>query len=101
MDISKLDWANDVVSSVIGTLMAIFLISLLGGKIATAWADRQFNRKWQSYRQIAADEIESKFTTTHNRIMIYFAGYLKEIAKSKRRTSPRSTTTCSLSAAMS
>jgi hypothetical protein len=85
LDISKLDWTNDVVSSVIGTLMAIFLISLLGGKIATAWADRQFNRKWQRYREIAADEIENNFTTTHNTIMIYFGGYLKGIAEKEEK----------------
>jgi hypothetical protein len=77
----KIDWTNDVISSVIGTLMAIIVISLLGGKIATAWADRQFNRKWQSYREIAADEIEANFKVTYNQTMIYFGGYLKQIAE--------------------
>jgi hypothetical protein len=80
-DLSKLDRTNDVASSVIGTLLAILLISLLGGKIATAWADRQFNRKWQSYREIAADEIETNFKSTYNQTMMYFGGYLREIAE--------------------
>jgi hypothetical protein len=80
-DLSRLDWTNDVVSSVIGTLMAIFLISLLGGKIATTWADRQFNRKRQSYRQIAAEEIEGNFKTTYNQTLLYFGGDLKGIAE--------------------
>ena len=62
--------------------MAIVLISLLGGSNATAWADRQFNRKWQSYRQIAADEIEDNFKTSYNQTMMYFGGYSRrEIAE--------------------
>jgi hypothetical protein len=85
LDFSKLDWTNDVVSSVIGTFLAIVFISLLGGAMATAWADRQFNRKWQSYRQIAADEIEGNFKTTYNQTLLYFGGYLKGIAEKEEK----------------
>ena len=83
--VQSLNLADDFVSSVIGTAMAIIVISLLGGKIATAWADRQFNRKWQSYRQIAADEIENNFKTSYNQTMVYFGGYLREIAEKQEK----------------
>jgi hypothetical protein len=80
-----LNWADDFISSVIGTGMAIVFISLLGGKIAAAWTDLRFNRKWQSYRHIAADEIEARFKTYYNQTLPYFSTYLKDIAEKQEK----------------